>query len=1140
MSDISPVPEDLGADYTKNSDAKAKASSVAAMEQFLQSAQSGDPNAVRPQQPVDDKQVRPLPEPKPLRRPSTDPTGRPVAPSSATGTVMRNLAEIPGQARAGVESALEHSMGWAINPLADWLNEHVADLSYKEDAPQTTTGAITKNISEFLTGFIPAMKALKAVGVAGAAAPVVAGAVSSFATQDPSSGRLSDIWNKAGLPHNILTDYLSSKPDDSEAEARFKNAVESGFTGLAMTGIFMGARALRAARSVDGAVQDENTFLKTKYGSVSDEDLSKTVGDPKLPAIEIKPSDAEAKIAQGAADTENLAPRSVIRSRVRPAPVAEGETPVPTGPQSKDFSVYVNFSKFTEPDQVKFAIGKMAEAAQGTIDEARRGVITQQETQKLADDLGMSVEDLLNRQKGQPFNAEQAVAARQLWAASAERLLETAKIAAGPNAGPLDQFAFRQMMAVHSAIQSEVIGARTETARALASWNIPVSGGIERARAIDQVMQAYGGSDVSQEMARRLAILGDTGATPAAIGNLAAKGFGAVTTDAIKEAFVNGLLSNPKTHIVNMFSNTLVAAAAVAERQVAGTIRAVTGGDGVQMGEAAAMTYGLVSSVRDAFRYAAKSLQTGESAWNFQKYDVAAHNAISADAFSMSKDTGLGRFVDFLGNAARIPSHLMSAEDEWFKTIGYRMELHAQALRQGISEGLNGEALGQRMAEIIQNPPEAIRINSADAALYNTFTNSVGWFGNLMMKLRSSGGALNPSMFVIPFVRTPVNIARYAFERTPLAPLVGQWRADIAAGGARADLALARMSTGTAIMLATMDMADKGKITGPSPGGQGKDATVREALQREGVPPNSFQVGNKWVSYDRADPFGMVMGFAASIAESVKKGELDQDQVDEWQEVTAMAIAAVSQVAINKTYLQGMARLIGVMNDHTPGKTQTYVDNLVASFLPGTSAMAGIKGLVDPIQREVNGPRDAVEARIAGLSSKLTPRRDLWGTPMDNSSGLGRVYDYFTPMAVKSQEPTPVDREIVRLGGGPERIQKQTPFDGVQANMRFYPQVYDDYTRLAGNDLKSAAHGGLGAKDYLNAVVSGNHPMSAVYNMMSDDSRKSFINSTVNDYRKEAQQQILGDPKNGAFAAEIARLKEIQMQSRMPMLGGPK
>jgi hypothetical protein len=59
-------------------------------------------------------------------------------------------------------------------------------------------------------------------------------------------------------------------------------------------------------------------------------------------------------------------------------------------------------------------------------------------------------------------------------------------------------------------------------------------------------------------------------------------------------------------------------------------------------------------------------------------------------------------------------------------------------------------------------------------------------------------------------VRTPANILSYAIERTPLAPLVKMWREDVRAGGARADLALARMSTGTMILLTTADLAERG------------------------------------------------------------------------------------------------------------------------------------------------------------------------------------------------------------------------------------------------------------------------------------------------------------------------------------------
>ena len=56
-------------------------------------------------------------------------------------------------------------------------------------------------------------------------------------------------------------------------------------------------------------------------------------------------------------------------------------------------------------------------------------MITQKETEALANDLGMGVEELLVRKGGEAFNAEQAVAARKLLVASGENLIKLAKVA---------------------------------------------------------------------------------------------------------------------------------------------------------------------------------------------------------------------------------------------------------------------------------------------------------------------------------------------------------------------------------------------------------------------------------------------------------------------------------------------------------------------------------------------------------------------------------------------------------------------------------------------------------------------------------------------------------------------------------------
>jgi hypothetical protein len=1161
------------------------------------------------------------PEETPLEPFPTD--QKPPAEQSTAGRVMRNVGEIPGQAIAGVESAISNAMGFAIDPLANWLNEHVADLSYTRDKPQTGTGAVTKSVSEFLTGFVPALKGLRAVGMAGkVAAPLAASGIADFATKEPHEARLSNLWQEAGLPENVLTDYLAADPKDGAIEGRFKSAAESVFTGAALEGIVLGARALRAARSVGKADQAELAALKERYGELTDETFRKTIGDPSKPMVELvvkQPSAASGKIKAGmqATSGEPPVPKGMVRlyrgqlgefppstdaadagrffstdkgaadfygdvryvdvpedvakaaheqflldpagvqkksGRLLPAEWANKAKPLPKGMTPDDLiggrgvvdagemKLAINFGRMSSPDDVKAVIADMAEKFTGTIDEARRGVITQKETSKLADDLGMSVPDLLERTKGQAFNAEQIVAARKLWASSGEKLLESARAAADPNAGPLDQYAFRKMLATHHAIQAEVLGMRAEAGRALAAWKIPAGGAMEKARSIDQMVSAMGGPGQSQELARRLAILAEHG-DKGALAKFAEKASTASSMDVVREVWINGLLSSPATHAVNTLSNTAVAFQAIVERGVGSQIAQLRGAtDSVAPGEAMAMAYGLVTATKDAFRLAAKSFKTGETGFALNKVDLPMRKALAAETFGISSETGLGRMVDFVGEAARIPGRFLGAEDEFFKTIGYRMNLHAHALRQATQEGLTGPALGKRMREIVLDPPEHIRIQAADAALYQTFTNAPGAIGQAFMGLREKVPAIS---FILPFVRTPVNIARYTFERTPFAPLVSQWRDDIAAGGARADLALARMATGTSVMLMALDYADSGLISGAGP----KDAGEREAMIRQGWQPYSIKVGDRWHSYNRTDPFGAMLGFSADTAGAIRGGELNEDDVDEWQEALAMSITAVSQVAVNKTYLRGVSDFIEVMSD--PKRYgEGYVNNLIASFVPFTALSGAIERGVDPTVRDATTPWQAIQAKVAGLSEKLPARRNLWGEEIRAESGLGKAYDFFSPVQSREIKPSPIDMEIMRLapvagrdnveGAAPARIGKRTTFDGVAINFKEWPEVYDAYVRLAGNDLKHPAWR-LGAKDYLDAVVSGNHTMSRVYSgtetvKWPDEHKLKFIKATISDFRKLAQQAILNDPQFADFAQYVRSIQSDKQQSRMPIL----
>lgn len=1003
----------------------------------------------------------------------------------------------------------------------------------------TVTGHVIREGARFLTGFVPALRAFGGASVPGV---IGAGAVSDFATMDPNQAGIANLVQAVPALGPPIADYLGTDPNDNEALNRLRHAVEGAGFGALTEGVVRGIKSVATARKAIPEVDAQ----KALYGDMTPSDLM--AGDESSPLVTVGKKLAASTKATETGVPDQVAAKGISQSAGKVRLLDEkgltGKQAVTSGPD-----VYVNFGRINTPDDVKQVIRDTADAFKGDINKARRGVQSNEQTTKLADELGMTAEDLLSRRKGQPLNAEESLAARRLLNTSAEQLLSLAQKAASPTASLADQFNFRRMMAVHHAIQSEVIAARTETARALQAWSIPAgTGNVEMARNIQLLMDNMGGAAVTQDLAKRMALLASQGVPPGALSNMVRKGWLATTTDAVKEAFVMGLLWSPSTHIVNSASNLAVAFQQVYERGVAAKIGDALGSavdQRVANGEAIAMAYGTLTSLRDAFRLAGRAARTGETGASVSKIDVPREPAISTAAIARERqmtaperaafaESGLGKAIDFTGEVFRVPGRLLGAEDEFFKTIAYRAEVHAQALRQATQEGRTGPDLWRRMAEIANDPPESIRISAADAALYSTFQSKPGEWAQALMSMRNAG-SLNPTFLVLPFIKTPANILRYSFERSPLAPLVGQWRDDIAAGGARAQLALARLGTGTAVFSTAMDMASSGAITGPGPSEQSR----KETMLRQGWKPWSIYVDGKYYSYNRTDPFGMILGAAGTLSELAKSKELSPEDYDEFSEVMAAAIGGISESIVDKTYFKGVTDVLDMIHGASKGEggVTRYIDQTAGTLLPFGSALNTVRRFNDPAQREVNSPWDAIKSKIAGLSDKLPPARDLWGEEKKPQEVYGRAYDVLSPIAASKDKAAPIDEEMARLDLGVDRIKKNGSFNGVPVNFRDWPEVYDEYVRLAGNELKHPAWN-LGARDYLDAVVSGRHSMSSVYQIYSDGpdgGKASFIKNTIAEYRKLAAEKIMSDRERfGDFIDAVNSVKDQQQELKMP------
>ncbi|MCC7047208.1 MAG: hypothetical protein IT562_10885 [Alphaproteobacteria bacterium] len=1048
--------------------------------------------------------------------------------------------ELPMQALGGARDAAQAAIN-GIGAIGDWLNANVADLDamvglppkagQKTTMPQlptvgpakSTTGGVIRSVAQFLTGFAGAGKVLGAAGkaesVGGAlAASAGKGAIADFAAFDGHEKRLSDLIQSVPALRNPVNEFLSSKEGDTELDSRFKRAVEGLGLGAATEGLVLSLRAIRAARQAKAASEGQPVAAQAAEEAAKKPLPMNLLGDAADGAPLTARATAKASAASKATETgvpDDVAARALTEKGFVPLDAKR--------------DVFVNWARINTDVDVKRVIQDVADAFKGDVDAARRGVRTNIET--VADAAKVDAwETLLARRKGGTMNAEESVAVRQLWEASGRKLLEVAEKAATVPT-PENLYQFRKMLATHYAVQNEVIATRTETARALQSWAIPAGGSKLQMQSIEDMLNKYGGAEANLEFARRVASLKNVPNGIGALDEIAQKGALGKSLDVFKEVWVNALLSGPKTHMVNMISNSAVAGLQMIERAGAARWSQTFGTGDLPIGEAAAQWFGLTHGIRDAFRNMAQSARTGQSGFGTGKVELPFERAIASGHLGLNPETWLGRGVDALGTVVNTPGRALTAADEFYKTIGYRMELHAQAFRTASREIADGKLargdIKDRIADIVANPPDNIKLAAIDQAAYQTFTSSPGKWVQMLGRIDHELSHGSPAAqfgslgmrILLPFRNTPANIMKFSFERTPLAPLMTRYRDSIAAGGAEADLARTRMALGTMTMAMAFDLASDGHITGSGPPKGSEHASERAALYRTGWRPYSVKIGDRYFAYNRIDPTGFMLGLGADIAEAVQNMDAaDEHTSAEIQKAMFAAAMSAGNNVMSKSWFRGVGDLMQAMTG-SERQGSNYVEKTVSSlFVP--SIVNEVRTQIDPYMRETHDMVSKVKSRLPYLSRDLPLNRDLYGRPRSYESGLGQTFDTLSPIYSTKDNPEPIDTEILDQG-----ISFGTPPRKIgDVKLAFKPAIYSRFLELQGQVKPSEMdapklvqkYGDLPLLQVLNGIVTGDHPLSAEYKQIEDaDDKKKFFDKILQDYRRAARVQVVTEnPKD--------------------------
>ncbi len=738
------------------------------------------------------------------------------------------------------------------------------------------------------------------------------------------------------------------------------------------------------------------------------------------------------------------------------------------GENAPDLAGNIRLDKLDSPQSIARALVQTDRVA-GGFDAARRGRITQAETKSLAAELGMTADQLLKRRKGQAFNAEEALAARQILARSATDLVNMARrVSRVENPGDELEAAFRAAWLRHAAIQEQVAGMTAEAGRLLQQFRMTADSR-DAHRLLASLGDSLGGVRRLKETAERIVDLENIGTTPAGINQFALRSLLPRWRDKAIELYINSLLSGPQTHAVNVLPNTLTSLAQLPEHAVAAGIGAVrmvlpgqAGTDRVLFSELGTRAAGMVSGAREGMKAAARSFISGDADDAVTKIEAQQTNAIGGK----------------VGTVIRAPTRLLTAEDELFKGIARRMELNGLAMRRARNEGLTGKAARERAADLVVNPDDAMLRGSFEYARYLTFQTPLR-HGSFAAGISQATQGQPVAKLLLPFIRTPMNLLKFAAERSPAAVAMKSWRREYAAGGARRDIAVARVLVGSGMGAAMYEMAQAGQITGGGPA----DRNARRLLQANGWQPYSLKIGDTYYSYARLDPFSTTIGTVADLV------DLQSHMTDKQQERSlTLVAAAIANNLTSKTWLSGLSSALEAVNDP---------DRYMQNFLSRTAGAVAVPSLVaqaartsDPIMREARGPLDRIQSRLPGMSQNLYPRRDVFGRPVRQQDAVGP--DIISPLWTGTgRKDATID---ALLQAGATITPPQSTYKAGGKSVPWTPAQYDRLQQVTGSI----------AKPKLDMLI-----RTGMWARADEDAKQKAVRDVMQDARKAAKSAVL-------------------------------
>ena len=793
----------------------------------------------------------------------------------------------------------------------------------------------------------------------------------------------------------------------------------------------------------------------------------------------------------------------------RPPVSSEGEKPA-TRPVERAGNIRLD--KLNTPEDVLNEIRRSAKDNKNEFDEQRRGKIPFKQTKTAAQQLvesGMFTEkDLAKMQKGTALNAEELLAARGMLIASAKKVREAAAKLKTDD-GVDNVLAFQEALMRHDGIQKAVTGAVAEAGRALSQQRIIANAlkGNDKSNH-ERILEAMGGKELSEEAAKRLAQIPEDDVV--ALNNFLKSQKYWTTAQKIEAYWIANVLSSPRTPIKKVLGDVVLGSVENSRRLVDAAIDPILAT--IQgrpretfLREAVVAPMAYVSAIPEATRKASY---------------ILAHGFDLEDPLALETPRRY-EFPGGIKNPFNMPGRALSAATKYFQVLAFQGELHAQAVKQAAKEGLRGEALKNRAAELIQNPNVNMMNEAMRTAEFQTYTEKPDALSRILMTLRDKVtlprgipviGGLHPMRFVIPFVQIPYNLAKQSVRYSPLGFL--RLNDFEHAKSPQATKTISRALIGSAIMALFAYLAAKKMMTGPAP----KDSASRDEFYRSGQQPYSIKFGHRWVSYKAAGPFALNAAATVAMYDRFKAKE-SMPPLD----VMASFGSAMGQAMLDESFLRGIKNLTDALSE--PNRyASRMASGTFGGFIPFESALRTASDAFDPT---VRNPQSIYEHILAGLpvvNKSVAPKLDVFGRP-STKEGTAGFASLFPGGFSKDEPKSDMDAELSRLHDlGMKNVGfagKHLTIDNYKINLT--PEEQQQYQKARGAYLSSYLKQTFGAPEY-----------KQMTDQEKIEAAEEAIHQAGRDAHEQVGDQVLADRLKKAKSASIPRRPPASMKATAP------